>query len=98
MLSEPEDYGLSPEATLAHTITGDPPEPFEAFWSDLREDIAACPLSPVHGRFDDGDGEIVLRSVRGVRVSGRLIMPETSPRSAVLSLHGANPAAYYNVQ
>ena len=45
LLSQPEDYGLSPAETLAHTADPQLPHGFEPYWRQLREAAAAAPRS-----------------------------------------------------
>jgi cephalosporin-C deacetylase-like acetyl esterase len=87
LLSDPESYGLTPEETLAHTLEGEPPVGFDAFWTAWREEIDAL---PVHwtGRIEPGENRIEIPSLRAVRVVGRLTMPEETPRGVVVTTHG----------
>ncbi|MDY7110655.1 MAG: acetylxylan esterase [Planctomycetota bacterium] len=87
MLSLPEDYGLDEEQTLAFTVDDDPPAGFEAFWSAFREEIAALP-STWRGTVDGSLGQLMIESVRGVRVIARLSMPTPKPRAVVITTHG----------
>lgn len=91
MLSQPEDYGLSADETLAHTVSGRPPRGFDAYWRETREAIATIPAS-FRGTIDGPINEIVFESWRNVRIVGRLSLPDDAPhkqpRGAVITTHG----------
>jgi cephalosporin-C deacetylase-like acetyl esterase len=87
VLSLPEDYGLNEEQTLAFQVDDDPPEDFDAFWAGFREEIATLP-STWRGAVDGPRGQVMIESVRGVRVIARLSMPTPEPRAVVLTTHG----------
>ncbi|MHC4991724.1 MAG: acetylxylan esterase [Planctomycetota bacterium] len=86
MISQPDDYGLTAEQTLAHRSGAVRPPDFDSFWAEVREAARAMPLS-VQGSID-GTGEIVLRSLDDVRIVGQLHAPESEPRAVVVTTHG----------
>jgi cephalosporin-C deacetylase-like acetyl esterase len=87
VLSSPEDYGLTEEQTLAFEIGEEPPPGFDAFWAAFREEIATLP-STWRGTVDGPMGQVVIESVRAVRVVARLLMPTPRPRGVVITTHG----------
>jgi cephalosporin-C deacetylase-like acetyl esterase len=89
MISAPEDYGLSPEATLAHRADPDVPEGFDVFWAGFREAISSQPASFTGTHSNEVDN-IVFTSLRSVRIAGRLALPEGAPRAAAVTTHGAS--------
>lgn len=87
VISEPDDYGMSPEQTLAHTANVRPPRDFDRYWSDTRD--ALLHLSPRwQGTLDGPINEVVMESSRSVRIVGRLTLPSKTPRGAVITTHG----------
>lgn len=94
MLSSPEDYGLTEKQTLAFEVTDDPPADFDAFWGTMREEIATLPAT-WRGTVDGPIGEVIMESVRGVRVVARLSMPSPRPRGVVIALHGHDAPAVF---
>jgi cephalosporin-C deacetylase-like acetyl esterase len=95
VLSSPEDYGLREEETLAFEVTDAPPAGFDAFWATMREEIATLP-STWRGTVDGPIGEVIMQSVRGVRVVARLSMPSPRPRGVVIALHGHDAPAVFS--
>jgi cephalosporin-C deacetylase-like acetyl esterase len=87
VLSSPEDYGLSEDETLAFEVGDEPPAGFDAFWAAFREEIATLP-SAWRGTVDGPRGQVMIESVRGVRVIARLSMPVPKPRAVVITTQG----------
>lgn len=91
---EPDDFGLSPLATLSHVSAHAPPAMFGAFWSHWQQRVAAA-----QGRFvefrtpstDSTDSSAThwVESVGHVRIGCRLIEPPrgTPIRAGLLTLH-----------
>jgi cephalosporin-C deacetylase-like acetyl esterase len=95
VISEPEDYGLNAEQTLAHRLdsTALPPEGFDEFWRETRGAIEAIPAS-FRGTLEGPINQVVFESWRAVRIVGRLTLPmragaaEGTPCGAVITSHG----------
>lgn len=87
VLSTPDDYDMTAAATLAHTTTATEPEGFAVFWEEFREEVAALPCTWM-GTLDDVSVEMVVPSVREVRVWTQVTMPAQPPRGIVVALHG----------
>jgi len=87
MISAPETYGFSPEETLAHTAGQDRPAGFDAYWAEFREAVASH-KPHLCGTINDEANPVWFESLRNVRISGRLTMPEARPSGAVVALHG----------
>jgi len=92
---EPDDFGLSPLATLAHVAASHPPSMFASFWSHWQQRVAAAKPRLVEFRTpspDSTDSSAThwVESVAHVRVGCRLIEPPrgTPVHAALLTLHG----------
>ena len=88
LISGPETYGLSEQQTLAHRAEGDPPEEFASFWGEFKEEVLATPAT-WRGAVDAEINQLVIPSIRAVRVIGRLTLPVERPRGLVIATHGA---------
>lgn len=87
LTSAPDDYGLTPDATIAMTVEPMIPPDFEDFWMRLREELA--PVRPrFAGAIDDPINPVVYESLRHVRIAGRLTRPEGNVRAVVVTSHG----------
>ncbi len=87
MLSEPENYGLSSEQTLAHTCATRQPDDFDVYWKTVREEVAGLPCGTLEL---DHEGSFRFRSVRDVTIEGQVLPASPSDRrGVVLELHGA---------
>lgn len=94
LVSAPEDYGLSAEQTLAHALEDDLPDGFEAYWRDFDEEVGAL-TTHWAGSAEGPVGEVIIPSVRAVRVIGRLSLPDGPVRGLVVTTHGyAAPDAF----
>ncbi|UCD75288.1 MAG: acetylxylan esterase [Phycisphaerales bacterium] len=87
MLSAPEDYGLTPRQTLAHTVAEALPDRFAEYWREFREEIAVL-STYFQGSVDERVNRIVIPSLRSVRIIGRLELPDGPVRGAVIASHG----------
>lgn len=93
MLSAPDDYGLTPDQTLAHRIDAIPPadfaEAFDVHWAAFRETFATLPTR-WQGRVDSPTNQVVIRSLDSVRIAARVTMPDegAEPRGIVVTSHG----------
>lgn len=88
MISAPEDYGLSAEQTLAHSIAVDPPADFGGFWAEFREEVDTLPRH-WQGSLEPGANRVVISSLREVRVVARVTMPDDAPIGVVITTHGS---------
>lgn len=87
MISEPENYGLSPEQTLAHTSTAEMPEGFDTFWQGFREEVGS--ISPRwQGSLTESVSEVVIPSTRTVRVVARVSIPDGEISGIIITSHG----------
>jgi cephalosporin-C deacetylase-like acetyl esterase len=92
--SAPEDYGLSIEQTLAHTVQSSPPSNFESCWSTFREEIETL-STHWQGSIDAPVNQLLIRSSRDVRVVGQLILPDQPPVGLVVTSLGSSvPAGF----
>lgn len=99
LISAPDDYGMSPDNTLAHRADDDLPPEFESHWSTFREECRALPAR-WHGRLDHRS-LVWMTSARAVTVAGDLRVPgggSTAPRAIVILLHGASPDEHFEHQ
>ena len=87
MISAPEDYGMTPQQTLDHVVAESPPEGFEEYWREFREELSSL-SSHFRGAVDQWATRVVIPSLRSVRIEGRLEMPDAEPRGAVITSHG----------
>jgi len=88
VISAPEDYGLSAEQTLAHRAEVEPPADFESFWADFREAVQSRPVRWT-GRLDERINEVIIPSLRDVRVVARVSLPPSAPTGVVVTTHGS---------
>lgn len=88
---EPDDFGLSPAATLAHVADCSPSPLHHAFWKSWRAELDDFPpiLHPVSSAdADPADPSAThtLRSLGNVRIGARLALP-ANPRALLILLH-----------
>ncbi len=98
LLSGPEDYGLTAEETLAHTLSGPPPADFDAFWSEFREEVASLPRTWRNAVDPDEPTEVIISSVRSVRIVARVSCPPgplAAFRGGVITSHGSGAEASF---
>lgn len=88
MISSPEDYGLTAEQTLSHAVTTNPPDDFDSFWSTVQEEVMTLPSS-WQGSLSETVNEVVIPSLRSIRVVARVSMPEKTPAGVVVTTHGS---------
>ena len=88
MISEPENYGMTPAQTLAHVSTSEKTQRFDAFWAEFREEVDALPTSWAGEPDPEAATEVVIPSLRSVRVCAQVTLPPTAPRGVVVALHG----------
>lgn len=88
MISSPEDYGLTAEQTLSHAVTTTPPEDFDSFWKKVRDEVMTLPTS-WQGSLNESFNEIVMPSLRSIRVVARVGMPGKTPTGVVVTTHGS---------
>lgn len=88
MISSPEDYGLTAEQTLSHVVTTTPPDDFDSFWSAVREAVMTLPTS-WQGSLSDTVNEVVIPSLRNIRIVARVSLPEKTPTGIVVTTHGS---------
>lgn len=97
-LTEPDDYGLDAEATLAHRIQSPPPADFDEHWARFRVEVDALPRRwrSAVGSEPRSRGEsavIPVPSTRGHTVYARVSLPADPPAGVVILLHGAGAHA-----
>jgi cephalosporin-C deacetylase-like acetyl esterase len=92
-MPEPDDFGLSPVATLAHVGEGMPAPMHQPCWNRWREAVVAAesclgPAEPADP--SDPTATHRLESVRGVRIGCRLELPPkgTALRAGLVTMHG----------
>lgn len=92
---EPDDFGLSPVATLAHVAASHPPSMFASFWSHWQQRVAAATPRLTEFRTPTPDSTDTsathwVESIGHVRVGCRLVEPPrgTPVHAALLTLHG----------
>ena len=96
---DPEDYGLTPVATLAHVAGTTPPPGFDAFWAramgQLHDDAPETELVE-RTTPDPTDASCTheFRSLGGVRIGCGLFVPDAARahppvRAGLVTLHGA---------
>jgi cephalosporin-C deacetylase-like acetyl esterase len=93
-MTEPDDFGLSPVATLARVAAGPAPRAFNPFWQHWRERVSAAGprLNEFRGTSEDSTDSSAthwFESLGHVRIGGRLIAPPrgTPVRAGLLTLH-----------
>ncbi|MCZ6836840.1 MAG: acetylxylan esterase [Planctomycetota bacterium] len=87
MISSPENYGLSGEETLAKQTEALCPQNFEAFWADFREAVLTLPTH-WQGSLDHETNQVIIASMRDIRVIAQVTMPPQTPVGVVLTTHG----------
>ncbi len=94
-MPRPDDFGLSPAETLAHTATSTRPPGFGQHWDRwvravLDTTPSLRPVEPAEREAAGAEGVThVLRSTGGVRIGCRVTMPATSPAPGiVVTSHG----------
>jgi cephalosporin-C deacetylase-like acetyl esterase len=91
-VNEPDDFGLSPRATLAHVADTTPAPGHSAFWQGWREEVFALQprLAPAAPDRPDPGATHEFESVRHERVFARLVEPDDSAcvRAGLVVLHG----------
>ncbi len=93
---EPDDFDLSPIATLAHVCPPVMPRHFAAFWTAWHDEVWSrrpALLLTREGSRDPSDpsADVYFESVRHVRIGGRLRLapPEAGPaRAVIVATHG----------
>ena len=98
MLSQPEDYGLTAEETLAQRVSGVPPGDFDAFWSEFREEAESLPRIWRNAVDPDEPSEVIVPSVRSVRIVARVSCPpgrQADYRGGVITSHGSGAEASF---
>lgn len=90
----PDDFGMSPLATLAHTGDPTPPPGFNQFWSTWVRRVGSVEARFVEPSEDERAGcagpgvTHLIPSLDDVRVGVRLTEPEGAVQGAVVTLHG----------
>lgn len=89
----PDDFGLSPERTLAHVGDPTPASIHSPFWSHWNHAVYSSQpeLRPRSGPSRDASdltADYEFESVRRVRIGCRLVMPRSKVRGGVVILHG----------
>jgi cephalosporin-C deacetylase len=89
LTSSPVDYGLTEAETIAHEVHAPRPDGFDAFWGLLREEVSVLSTA-WQGRVDDGVTDVVIPSIRSVRVTARVTVPEAPVQGVVVTTHGSS--------
>ncbi|TVQ55079.1 MAG: hypothetical protein EA377_04070 [Phycisphaerales bacterium] len=98
LISQPEDYGLTADETLAHTVSSTPPADFDDFWSEFREEVESLPRAWRNAVDPDEPTEVMVSSVRSVRIVARVSCPPgplAEFRGGVITSHGSGAEASF---
>lgn len=98
-MNRPDDFGLMPAATLAHTANAVRPPGFGQQWDRWTRAVSECDPTarPLEGDLEGSAGARgvthVIRSIGGVRLGCRVTLPRTGrPPAIVVTSHGYHVA------